>query len=330
MSPVSLIGMPTSPRHAHVEFSAPVLAEIEARRQCFRHAGLARRTVSCYESDWRTFRTWCAAAGRTALPASPDTVELYVVDLIGRGRRIATVSRHASAIQHFHRGAACPNPCGLEFHELLAGARRTLCEMPIRKDALSVRDLRRIVADIGNGTAIRARNGALLLLGFATALRRSSLSRLLAEDLSFEPQGVRIAIRHEKQDRKGEGRVVSVPYGKHAETCPVRALERWLGYRSDAPGPLFCHVLHGRIVFERLRGNRICQIVQASVSAIGLDPKRYGCHSLRAGFVSEGMERGLDQFAIARQTGHRSLRTLAVYMRSRNPLRGNACAAIGL
>jgi integrase len=77
-------------------------------------------------------------------------------------------------------------------------------------------------------------------------------------------------------------------------------------------------------------GNRIAQIVQDAAAAIGLDRKRYGAHSLRAGFATEGLERKVNEIALAAQTGHRSLETLRIYLRSRDPFRGNAAAQIGL
>ena len=70
--------MPGSPRHAHATFDAPVLNLIDAQRSRFQHAELAPHTVLSYERDWRVFSTWCEVAGRSALPASPDTLRLYM------------------------------------------------------------------------------------------------------------------------------------------------------------------------------------------------------------------------------------------------------------
>ena len=59
----------------------------------FKNAELAPRTISSYQSDFRVFQAWCRAAISAALPAAADTVELYVTDLIRRGRKITTVER---------------------------------------------------------------------------------------------------------------------------------------------------------------------------------------------------------------------------------------------
>jgi integrase len=322
--------MSLSPRHTRVQFSAPVLPEIEAQRARFKNAQLARHTVVSYERDWRTFCAWCKAAGRTPLPASSETVELYVTDLVGRGRKVATVERHTRGIQHAHRDAGLESPCGAELHRLLRGARRTLCQMPVQKEAVTVAELRRIVKAIGHRTAIGARNCAILLFGFASALRRSSLAALRREDLRFYREGIVVTVRHEKQDRAGKGRILTIPKGKCPALCPVRALRRWLEVRGGEDGPLFCRVMRGHPNGKPILGNRITQIVQEAVDAIGLDRTRYGAHSLRAGFVTAALERGVNEIAVARHTGHASLDMLRLYMRSRHSWRGNACAKVGL
>ena len=70
--------------------------------------------------------------------------------------------------------------------------------------------------------------------------------------------------------------------------------------------------------------------VPARNSSKALPRLQYGAHSLRAGFVTEALECGVNEIAIARQTGHASLDTLRLYMRSRDPFKGNAAALVGL
>jgi integrase len=303
---------------------------VEAQRRRFQHAELAPRTILSYEADWRVFVAWCAAAGRESLPASADTVEIYSTDLIGLGRRVTTVERHAIAIQHHHRAAGYESPCGAGLRLLLAGARRTLCQVPLRKQPIGSAEIRRMVRKIGCDGPTQARNSALLVFGFATALRRSNLAAMRREDLTIGAEGIVVRVRNEKQDRKGRGRVIAVAAGKNRLTDPVRAVGRWLKWRGDQAGPLFSRVLNGHADNKAILPNRIGQIVQECVEAIHLDRRRYSAHSLRAGFVTEALERGVNEIAIARQTGHASLDTLRIYARSRDPFRANASAMVGL
>ncbi len=305
------------------------MALAEAERSRFKTAGLSPLTVVSYDRDLRVFRTWCAAADRCALPASADTVELYVSDMLRRGRKVTTLEQHTSAIRRSHLVAGFENPCGQELRSLLSGARRILAQRPDQKTAIRVVDLRAMVASIGHATPITARNSALLLFGFASALRRSSLARLRLEDIEFVQRGILVRVDHEKQDRKGKGRDLAVPNGKHSLTCPVRAVNRWLRFRGEANGPLFQSCLNGQATGRGVLGNRICQIVQESAKAIGLEGS-FGAHSLRAGLAGEALENSVNEIMVARQLGHSSLETTRIYLRSRDLFRGNPAGMIGL
>lgn len=94
---------------------------------------------------------------------------------------------------------------------------------------------------------------ALLLIGFASALRPSELVALDVEHLRFENQGVVITIPFSKTDQHGHGQTVAVPYGDDPATCPVGTLKEWLlnaglctvaedaGVPSETRMRHFCH-----------------------------------------------------------------------------------------
>ena len=320
----------SSPRHARVRFDAPDLTAIQVERSKYKNAGLAHNTVLSYSRDVRVFTTWCAAAGRPAIPATPETVELYVCDLLRLGRKVSTLERHAAGIAYHHRIRGYESPCGPELRTLLSGARRTLGQEPDQKEAIGIEDLRRMVKAIDAHTPIGARDRALLLFGFASALRRSNLASLLRENLTFHARGIQVWISHEKQDRENRGRRIAILHGKHKTTCPVRAVKAWLEYRGDGPGPLFQRCRNGRVTGHAILPNRIGQIVQESAARIGLDRSLYGAHSMRAGYVSEALANGADAILVARTTGHASIDTVRLYERNRDLFRGNAGGFLGL
>src|SRR4029453_11863005 len=51
------------------------LGNVKRRMQA---ASKARNTVKGYAADWRLFQLWCRAARRRALPATGETVALYL------------------------------------------------------------------------------------------------------------------------------------------------------------------------------------------------------------------------------------------------------------
>src|ERR1700704_1406142 len=65
----------------------------------------AANTIRAYRSDWADFTTWCAAAARSALPAEPDTVAMYLTSLADGGLKTSTMQRRLSAISQAHKTA---------------------------------------------------------------------------------------------------------------------------------------------------------------------------------------------------------------------------------
>jgi len=304
----------------------PEVEPLIAERNRLRQALHAQNTERGYSYDWASYEVWCARKERRALPATPETVSLYLTGLITRGLKVATATRHAAAIVHHHRFAGFDSPATEQVWGLLKAAQRLRNEQPKQKRALTMAELRAIAARLtAKGTPRAIRDRAILVVGFASALRRSNLCALMLDDLEFQEQGIVLRIRREKQDQNGRGRLIGIPPGQHDETCPVRCLRAWLSVRGSHPGALFTG---GK--GQPLRPCRIAALVQANVARLGLDPQQYGAHSLRAGFITEAGEAGASELLIAAQTGHRSMDTLRRYFRRRDLFKANACSLIGL
>src|SRR6266702_2793508 len=140
-------------------------------------ASHAPRTISAYANDWRVFTAWCDSEARAPLPATTDTIECYITHLLRIGRKITTVRRQMTSIIRYHRGANQPSPISYETWGMIRGAKRLLCEQPNQKQPLSLKDLTAIMRLIGAGIKA-ARDRAVILLGFTSALRRVNLSAL--------------------------------------------------------------------------------------------------------------------------------------------------------
>jgi integrase len=270
--------------------------------------------------------------GVESMPATSETVSLYVTDLLSRGLKISTAQRYAAAVSAQHRRQQLTSPLTPEVRRLLVGAKRIRPDridqvMPITLDQVE----RISVALAAEDTPLASRDRAILLVGFASALRSASLASLLLGDVEISQRGILLTIRREKQDQEGRGRYIGIPRGTTPATCPVIALEDWLKRRGGFPGPLFVRFDHiQRWLTRHLEPERICQIVQGCVRRIGLDWKLYGGHSLRAGFVTEAGEQGVSEMMIASQTGHRDMTTLRRYFRRSDVWKSNAAGAIGL
>jgi integrase len=283
------------------------------RRLAASYTGAARAsaTLRAYASDWRDFDRWCRDAGRCSLPASEETLCLYLVARL-EDRRVSTVDRRFAAIVDKHRREGQPVPSGQLVRDVMRGARREHGTAPVQKAALRAGDLRKICGLLARRHAAGAlRDRALLLLGFAAGMRRSEIVALDLADVSFRKKGMLVRIRKGKTDQEGKGRDVGIFAGSRAQSCPVRALKAWLYVRGKRPGALF----PGRTSSGHLVGVVVGIVVKKAVKSIGLDPAGYGAHSLRSGFVTAALEAGYATELVMQRTGHRSVQTVAGYFR---------------
>ncbi len=98
-------------------------------------------------------------------------------------------------------------------------------------------------------------------------------------------------------------------------------------------GPVFLPVgRHGHLdpaQRGRLSPVAVNRLVETYVRRIGLDPDRYGAHSLRAGLATSAAEAGVSERAIMNQTGRRPP-VMRGYLRSGTLFKENAAAQVGL
>jgi site-specific recombinase XerD len=307
------------------------LQELRGERAKLLEAGrYAPLTLKGYRYDWAVFSAWCEERGRGSMPASPDTLSLFLTALLAGGQKVSTVRRRCCAVVHRHRMAGHPTPADESVLWLLNGAQRARAEKPRQMRPLTVAQLRDISEFLGaQGTTCAIRNRAILVVGFASALRQSSITALTLAEVEFCEEGIVVGVRQEKQDQMGRGRLIGIPRGQHEATCPVRCLQAWIERRGNRPGPLFWRLQGG--AGARLDPDAVERIVKRCVALIGLDPQdRYAAHSLRFGFVTAAGEAGAGELLIAAQTGHRSMDVLRSYFRRSDLFRSNACAMIGL
>jgi site-specific recombinase XerD len=323
----SLILFPRVPAAA----LAKELAKLDVAGARFDQAARSKNTHRAYASDWKGFLSWCAAAGAVPLPTSNDTIKRWLTWAAGK-YKWATISRKLTAISKAHALASCartPVDQG-ELADRCAGIRNTLGTRGTKKTAIAVDVLRKVVGALPSSPS-GYRDRALLVVGFAGGLRRSPLVALDVEDLTQDTDGLCVLIRKDKTDQARAGRTIGLPYGSDPKTCPVRSVALWLDWAGITTGAVFRQVdRHGR-VGDRMSDRAAAEAVKRAVERAGLDPKAFGGHSLRRGFVTSAHRAGKSVHAIKRQTGHKDLRTLDEYIDDAGVLgEENAARGIGL
>jgi len=294
--------------------------------QDYARANRAPNTYRAYRAAWRAFAAWCEAEGRAALPADPLTVADYLA-FAAQQHKASTLAVHVAAIRAAHKAAGQPDPTADErVAATMRGIRRVHGQPPAQREPLTLDDLRAMLRTCGDDLA-GLRDRALLLVGFAAALRRSEIVALDVEHIRLN--GVlRITITRSKTDQEGQGVAKTIPRLADAELCPVRALRAWLDAAGIGSGAIFRSVNRWGKLGRRLSPYDVARIVKRRAEAAGLDARMLAGHSLRAGFATTAALAGLDAVAIAEVTGHRSLNTLQRYIRAAGRVQADAISRV--
>jgi len=159
------------------------------------------------------------------------------------------------------------------------------------------------------------RDAAVLSLGFAAALRRSELCYLRTEDLEQKgAEGILVHVRRSKTDAEGIGQKVAVIEGRAVK--PVTRVELWLRAAGIRKGYVFQTLLRGGVASGRpLDPGDVARIVKRHARRIGLEPRDYSGHSLRAGFVTSAAVHHARIDKIMEVTRHRNAETVLKYIR---------------
>jgi len=278
--------------------------------QDFMRGAYAENTHKAYRNDMDHFIAW---GGK--IPTSPETITQYLSDH-AETLSLATLRRRISTIGKAHKLIGHPNPPTQSeaVRMTLRGIARCY-RKPQKQAAPLIRDdLVSIVSQMPH-TATSFRDKAILLIGFAGALRRSEIVNLNLADITLSKQGAVLIIRHSKTDQYGIGRKVSIPYAR-GRICPVLALIKWTKTLNQDQGPLFTSIRKGHhITGKRLSDRTISTLIKAYAQKVQLNPHIYSGHSLRAGFCTTAAQMNVPEWKIMKQTGHKSHQTLLRYIR---------------
>jgi integrase len=282
----------------------------------------------------------------------------------------STISRWLTSINVRHHADDLPQPGSFgKVKSTLAGIRRGHVRPTRRMAPLLLEDLKKVLMGIDTQSypdgIIGHRDAALLVMGFAGAFRRSELSSRRIGDVTVHAEdGLHVRLITSKTDQEGRGSVKGLPFGANPLTCPPCAFLRWIRVLEAAPGPraalmrllresntdvhicqmptlelerldpkaaLFRPIRRGgHIGSTMISGDVVNSVIKRRLTAVGMNAKRFGGHSLRAGFVTQALRSGATPQEVMRQTDHRNVSTVETYRREHDPLRQNAVTRLGL
>jgi integrase len=291
--------------------------------QSYADRAVSSSTARAYTAAMADYGRWCHDRGLTAVPSSPHQVGSYLAALAVT-HAVSTLEQRLSAISAAHRAAGhhldTRHPC---IRDVLSGIKRVHGTAQRQVEAATT-DVVRLMVDACGDDLAGLRDRAILLLGFAGAMRRSELAALDVSDLRFEREGLRVLIRRSKTDQDGQGQEIGI-----ASPGAIAAVQAWLQAAGIQSGRVF-RTLQRRAVGDALSDQSVALIVKRRAEAVGLDPSMFSGHSLRAGFATSAAARGIEERIIQRTTRHVDLVTLRRYIRAGTLWAENASGRLGI
>jgi site-specific recombinase XerD len=84
------------------------------RAAAFARQDKAPATRKAYRSDFASFQAFCLSRGVASLPATPETVAVYLASEAEAGLKPSTISRRSAAIRYAHKLAGHEPPAHSE------------------------------------------------------------------------------------------------------------------------------------------------------------------------------------------------------------------------
>jgi site-specific recombinase XerD len=279
-------------------------------------------TIRAYKSDFNDFMDFCKKNNFKSLPADPKNVSFYITDLSSNSK-VSTLKRRLASISAVHklRGHYIDIKHPLIIENLM-GIQRKKGVFQKSKNPILINELKEIINIINKSKkneSKKARDKALILIGFSGGFRRSELVNIDFEDLEFTKEGVKIFIKRSKTDQSGEGMIKAIPYFKEKTFCPVTYLKNWLEISKINKGFIF-----------NISDKMVAILIKKYLLAAGFDQKKYSGHSLRSGFATTAASYGADEKSIMTMTGHKTTQMVRRYIKESDLFKNNALNKIDL
>ena len=301
-----------------------------------------------YELDSKSWPTWrryraalnrysefCEEIGAQAFPATVGTVRAFFRHVVERGGAVVSCDITKQVIKLVHRLRDYPPVAWDSMREFHQGIRRRHGGARRQAQPLRTEDLQAILDRLDPASPRGARDGAILALGWAGALRSEEITRLAWDapgvhgkgHIVTRPAGVEVHFRRTKTDQTGrEAQQVIIP----APDVPL--VVTWLGHweriAGRVPGRLiFTQVSRcDRIIWKPMAPTAVTAVVRKNVlefllasgkeevAAVAL-ASSYRSHSLRSGYATSAAAGGVVEAEIREHCRHKSAETTAGYIK---------------
>jgi len=308
------------------------LEELSSSAKEYARNAYASNTLRAYRSDWAKFVHWGEQNDLPTLPSNPEVIGTYISFLADSGMAVSSIRRHLSTIHKAHDLGEMESPVKSgRVNAIMRGIVREHGNQQTRKKAITTKMVKDWI-DLLPHDMPSLRDKAVVLVGFAGALRRSEIVALKFDDVQFIVEGMIFNIRSSKTDQEGEGEIVAIPYGENEAYCPVRTLKKWVSDAEISEGPLLRSFWKGgaKIRPTAMNARAVAEITKKMALQLGNNPDDYSGHSLRAGHATEAIRQGASERVAMNQGRWKSRNVFRRYVREGSMFRDNSAKVLGL
>jgi len=271
----------------------------------------AENTIRAYRSDFIQYQTWCSQNKLKPIPATADTMAIYV-DHLSNLKKSATIRRRINSLGTILTLSKNHDPTKepevvlalKRMHRKIGRAQQQAT--PLTKTLLNQ------LLDNSDNSIRGIRNQVLLRMGYETMRRRSELCSFRFEDLTNAPNGKPIIkLNFSKTDQYGAGKVLPISVDLATLLQKWRAIVRIGGYILRSINR------HGHIG-DNLNSASVSTILKDLQNNLNMPTiiQPLSGHSLRVGAALDLLEQGETIEKIMLRGGWKTDSTAMKYLRS--------------
>jgi integrase len=265
-------------------------------------AARAPSTTALYRGAYQRWVSWTQEFPHVqALPASPQSIILYLVELSNSANSFSPINLAACSIAWGHNMAGLGSPLQhVLVRECLAGLKHKLAKAKQPKEPFLITHIHKFMDIMEKGSLTSVRDTCIIVLSFYGFLRFDEMRHLQYGHVSFQADHVALKIEKCKNDQLREGNVVVIAK-LEAPHCPVQLLKEYIA-QAQITQP--AHYLFRRVILIKgishlarinrsISYNSVRTLVKAKASLIGLNPGSFATHSMRSGGSSAAANAGV-------------------------------------
>ena len=263
-------------------------------------------TEASYAPMWKKFVSFCLCNNRSFLPASPDTVIMFMRSLLAQGLSRGYINGTApAAIRRYHTLGGFPVPT---VDDMVILAKRVVTrhtKAPTSKLPVTTAQLKQMTVLVRPSYS-SVRDMFMMILMFFAFLRRSEVVSLEPDHtwIDHDAEGspiLNVFVQKSKTDQGRNGDLIVLAANPvDFWLCPVQ----WFEYFSTLRAPSAPYVFHSSLARSDLGKKLALDVpndrIKHMLVSIGVDPAPYGSHSCRRGGATHAAAKGVSERLIKR------------------------------